>query len=198
MKKILCIFLGILLFSMVQISPAAAWNVMTHYEIMEQMYYSFPIPIQQKLNLGELEDGAAAPDLIFRDYSYHYYPSSFGKVDYWLNKGKYCYAKGDYKDASYCFGVASHYISDSVCAPHCAKSSLYYHNYYEISAIFLNPHVITLTSSGNLDSILTNDKREGKELYNKWMKNKDGNYMQKNLDQAVTDSYSAINNCLTD
>lgn len=182
---------------MLQISPAAAWGVITHYEIAEQTYYSFSIPVQQKLNLGEMEDGAVAPDLEFRDYRYHHYPSSLSKANYWLNKGKYYYSKTDYKDASYCFGVASHYISDSVCAPHCTKSSLYYHNYYELSAIFLNPHVFTSTSTGNLDSILAHDKIEGKKLYTKWMRNKKGNYMQKNLDQAATDSYSAIKSSLT-
>ena len=81
MKKFLCIVFMIMVFFMIQMSPASAWNVVTHYEIAEQTYYSLPVHVQQKLNLGEMEDGAAAPDLIFRDYRYHHYPSSLSKID---------------------------------------------------------------------------------------------------------------------
>ena len=194
MKKVLYYIFVILVLSLSQAPPAAAWNVKTHYDIAEQTYYSLPISVQHNLNLVAMKDGSADPDLKFFDFNYHHYPASRDKADYWLNKGRNSYTIGDYKQASYCFGVASHYISDSVCAPHCTGKSVYYHNIYELKAIFLNPHVNP--SIGNSDSMMASDKIEGKKLWNIWMKNHDNKHIQGNLDQAASASYSAINSFL--
>jgi hypothetical protein len=194
MKKLLYIIFVLWVFSLLQAPPAAAWNDKTHYDIAEQTYYSLPVSVQHNLNLATMEDGADDPDLKFFDFNYHHYPASRDKVDYWLDEGKYCYKMGEYKQASYCFGVASHYISDSDCAPHCAGSSVYYHTIYELRAIFLNSHVTP--SNGYSDSILASDNLEGKVLWNNWMKNQDNKQIQRNLDQAATASYSGINSCL--
>jgi hypothetical protein len=191
MKKALIMvvfFAGLLI---LQLSPVAAWSVPTHYDIVEKTYNNLPVDVQSKLNLDVMKDGADDPDLKFLDFQNHRYPANQVKVDYWLNRANSDYKNFNYYDASYSFGVASHYISDGACAPHCEKNaSHYYHSVYEIKAVLLSPQIKDL--SGDIDSIEKNDREEGKKSWNNWLNNENDFYIQNDLDRAGNACYNAI------
>lgn len=189
--------LGILLLlvSLIPVSPAEAWSITTHYDIVDAIYYSLPSDAQAKLNLAKMKDGSDDPDLKFRDFRIHSYPNTRIKAEYWLNKGEESYRMGDYDDASYCFGVASHYISDSFCSPHCvSEPSNTSHALYETESMLLIPQVTYL--NGNLNSMLYQGHLEGQKIWENWLTTKDESYMQYNLNQAASASYSAIMDCI--
>ncbi|MBM4240544.1 MAG: zinc dependent phospholipase C family protein [Euryarchaeota archaeon] len=190
MKKPVIIFLFLMMISLMQAAPAQAWSANTHHAIADEIYYSMPSDVQEKLSLEAMRDGSDDPDLKFMDFEFHHYPASSVKAHYWLDKGKNCYKEGNYREASYCFGVASHYISDGLCAPHCSKSSRIYHSIYEVRAIFLNPHITDL--SGDLDSVMFTGNKEAKSSWDSWMENSDDSYIQNDLNRAASASYIAI------
>lgn len=95
---------------------ALDWN--NHKSIVQTLYYSTPYEIQRNLDLQQLEIGAIAPDKDFHDNRLHHYPPSYNLTLHWLNKTKQHLNKNEYSEASYAFGVASHYISDSFISPH--------------------------------------------------------------------------------
>jgi hypothetical protein len=192
MKKTPLLLLIFVTALIVQLSPAAAWSIPTHYEIAEKTYYALPADVQSKLSLELMIKGAGDPDLKFLDYQYHKYPANQAKVDYWLNIGNIEYKSGNYDDASYSFGVASHYISDGCCPPHCMNNvSSYYHFIYELSALPLTPEINK--SSGDINLIMKNDHLEGKDSWQSWIKSKNNIYIQNDLNRAVSVSYTAIN-----
>ncbi len=120
LKKIyllICFTISSLVFA-----PAAdAWSWTTHSDIVDVVYNGLPPEVQKNLNLQTMKDASNEPDEVFKDYTLHNYPNSYGKAKSWLDKGKAAYDKGDYNEASYDYGVASHYISDSFSAPHCVS-----------------------------------------------------------------------------
>lgn len=95
-----------------------AWNFNGHQAIVETAYYHAGFSLQQRLNLTLLKEGSIAPDKNFHDVRLHHYPPSYYLAERWLKSAKNNYSLGDYNKASYAFGVASHYISDSFVAPH--------------------------------------------------------------------------------
>jgi hypothetical protein len=196
MKKALIIMLLFASILIVPLSPAAAWSVPTHYEIIEKTYYSLPADAQSKLSLDVMKDGADDPDLKFLDFQYHSYPSNQVKVDYWLNRGHEGYKNGNYHDASYSFGVASHYISDGACGPHCESNSSHYnHSIYEVRAVLLTPQITY--SNGDIDSIQKNDDIEGKDSWESWLNNENDFYIQNDLDRAGNACYITIMDCVS-
>lgn len=108
----------IILFYLLLMSNAMAWNFKGHQAIVEKSYYSADFELQKKLNLTLIKEGSIAPDRVFHDVRLHHYPPSNGLAEKWLNETIYYYKIKDYNKASYSFGVASHYISDSFVAPH--------------------------------------------------------------------------------
>jgi hypothetical protein len=177
-----------------QVQPASAWAAPNHYAIVEEVYNSLPAEKQEKLSLSEMKSGADDPDFKFFDFSYHHYPASQGKANYWLEKGGNYYQNGDYDQASYCFGVASHYLSDSVCPPHCGDDSGYKHTQYEIEAVLYQPH-ITL-KNGDVNSALIDDSQMGKKAWDQWVKTGDDKYIQEYLNKAAEVSYYGINSAI--
>jgi hypothetical protein len=219
MKKALKICILLLMVSLIPASPVEAWSVNTHYDIVDATYYSLPSDVQAKLNLSIMRDASDDPDIKFLDFSFHSYPKSEIKANYWLKRGEESYKLGNYDDASYCFGVASHYISDSYCAPHTeGNASEVYHSLYETEAMFLIPEVTYLNE--DLNSILLQGQLEGKENWDIWIKieyinesvnqyknesvnqsinesinhsiNKSMNYIHDNLNKAASASYTSI------
>ena len=196
MKKTLLMMLFFVSIIFVQLSPAAAWSVPTHYEIVEKTYYALPADVQSKLSLDVMKDGADDPDLKFMDFQYHSYPANQVKVDYWLNRGNEDYKNGNYHDASYSFGVASHYISDGACAPHCENNaSHYYHSIYELKAVLLTPQITH--SNGDIDAIQKVDDVDGKDSWESWLVNENDFYIQNDLDRAGNACYIAILGCVS-
>ncbi|MEK6907564.1 MAG: zinc dependent phospholipase C family protein [Nanoarchaeota archaeon] len=95
-----------------------AWNSKGHNAVVEYVYYKSDFRLQEKLNLTLLKEGSVAPDRVFHDVRLHHYPPSYDLAERWLKGAENNYTLGDYNKASYAFGVASHYISDSFVAPH--------------------------------------------------------------------------------
>lgn len=99
-------------------SNVEAWNSKGHQTVVEIIYYKSDFGTQSKLNLTLLKEGAVAPDLVFHDVVKHHYPPSYDLAQKWLKGAENNYTFGNYNKASYSFGVAAHYISDSFVAPH--------------------------------------------------------------------------------
>lgn len=204
MKKALILSFFVIMFSISQAPLTAAWNLNTHYEIVENNYNSMPIDVQQKLSLADMKDGADDPDIKFFDFENHSYPNSMVKARYWSDEGKSAYENGNYKYASYCFGVASHYISDSFCAPHTKSNTGIYHTIYELQGSLLTPQVTIFAGSvyssenhadltGDLSSMMQLGYISGEKNWDNWIKNREGSYVQSNLNQATSASYNIIN-----
>ena len=190
---ILAIFLVVVSTNM---SSVSAWDWISHEEIVESNYYSLSTDMQQNLNLDLMKKGSMAPDFVFFDFKYHSYPNSYVKAIYWLNKGQYYYKKGDFYYASYCYGIASHYITDSFSAPHAAGVGGVQHVIYEAKASFLKPEVGEVT--GSLNSTMYNGDLNGTKSWNLWIKNKNDSLIQNDLDHATGASYNAISRSLND
>ncbi|HNR25672.1 MAG TPA: zinc dependent phospholipase C family protein [Methanobacteriaceae archaeon] len=192
MRKILICLIFVVIFSLVQAPASVAWTSVTHDDFVEEVYYFLPADAQQKLNLELMKSASDDPDFKFFDYRFHHYPASCARADYWLDRGASAYEKGDYDQASYSFGVASHYITDSFCAPHCVDGATGYHSLYEIQATTLNPHITI--KSGNLDTLMADGHVKGQYSWNSWMTSRDSSYIQADLNRAASACYVAINN----
>ena len=170
------------------ISNVAAWNSYNHRALVDKAYYSLDFETQEKLNLTLMQYGATAPDLVFHDVVKHHYPPSYGLAVRWLDAAKSNYSNKNYNEASYSFGVASHYISDSFVAPHyISKEPGRLHSefenvknyrfktkcYYKI--IDLNQTLY----SGSLN----------KEDWTLWLLNKDPKIPQEEIEEALTALY---------
>jgi len=196
MKKIyislLCIFLVI---SLVLIPCGFAWKWQTHSKITDKIYYSMPIYIQKNLNLNAMKDGSNDPDEKFQDFINHSFPRSYFNALIWLNKGKSAYNNKNYYYASYCFGVASHYISDTFSAPHSANDTTYLHSTYENQANTIKP-TISRTNDKDLYNSLKQGDSQGKKDWSMWKNTKKTSIVRNNLNQATKISYSAIKSCV--
>lgn len=189
----LMVVLGFLLVFTVQIEPAAAWAEPNHYEIVYQVYYSLPDNVHENLSLFEMLEGSGDPDLRFLDYQNHHYPQSQVKADYWLNQGRTYYQSGDYRNASYCFGLASHYIADGLCPPHTGGGHTgYMHTKFELEAAMFTPHLNT-GENRSMDDLYTNST----DIWNSWIKTGETSLIQQSLDNAASESYIQIKSACT-
>jgi hypothetical protein len=142
-----------------------------------------------------MKEGSMDPDFKFFDFKYHVYPDSYGKAEEWLNKGQYYYEIGDYYYASYCYGVASHYITDSFSAPHCAGASGPNHTLYEAKASFITPEVVN--STDDLNAAMNKASSNGKSNWNQWLQSKNESDIQNDLNTATSTSYNAIQDSIS-
>lgn len=194
MKKYI-IFTLLAIITVLSASPAMAWSVTNHHDIAEETYYSLPSDVQKNLNLDEMIDGSDDPDTKFMDFKYHVYPYNVGKAKYWLNQGKTSYKKGNYDYSSYCYGVATHYISDGLAGPHFESGTSHiYHTLYEVRAMFLKAKITYY--SGNLDSIFQKNHLKTKESWESWISEGDDSNIQNDLNRAGSTSYSAVYNSI--
>ncbi len=113
MKRFSLIILCLLL-----IPNSLAWGWKTHQNLVENVYDSFPRELQSKLNITLIREGSIAPDKVFRDNVLHHYPPAYKLALKWFNVSKESFYNNNYDNASYAFGVMSHYITDSFVAPH--------------------------------------------------------------------------------
>jgi len=119
-------------FSLLQSEDVNAWDWDTHAAMVDAVFYSFDWKEKEQFNLTLMEDGSVAPDRDFRDNSRHHYPPAYGQALLWLERMRAAIERGDFENASYDFGVATHYISDSFSAPHYIKGeSWQLHSEYE-------------------------------------------------------------------
>jgi hypothetical protein len=173
------------------LQPGFAWKWDTHSNIVDKIYSSMPFAIKKNLVLSAMRDGSNDPDEKFHDTRAHSFPSSYSRANTWLDKGAYAYKARNYQLASYSFGVASHYISDSYSAPHCVSGeSNYQHSKYEGQGNSMFP---TLTySSTSLYSSMSSGKTLGSADWNSWMNTKSPSIVQKDLNRGASASFSAI------
>lgn len=166
------------------VQPVSAWGAPNHYEIAAGVYYSLPSDVQSKLNLSQMIDGADDPDYKFFDYKYHHYPLSQEKANYWLSKGRESYFAGNYNEASYCFGVATHYLSDGVCPPHSGGGhSGFNHLKFELEALLFKPHLSSEISNSSID--MAQYESVGETEWDEWLRTGDPIYIQQSLDRAL-------------
>src|SRR3989338_934470 len=140
MKKIIAILCLLLI---------SGWTWQTHENIVEQALSS--LNISDNINFTELKRGARAPDEIFKDFVNHHYPESYYKADKWISFSKGHFLYGEYNNASYGFGVASHYITDSFSAPHSVSyESQELHSQFENQAKYYTPKTACLKEDYDL------------------------------------------------
>ena len=126
--------LFLLLFCM-SLSSVSGWNWQTHTKLVEGVYYTLEGDVLQSLDTDALLNGSLAPDRDFHDNRLHHYPPSYNKTLYWLEETRKALREKRYTNASYSFGVANHYMSDSFAAPHnIEKESSKDHAAYEKQA----------------------------------------------------------------
>lgn len=128
-----------------------------------------------------MKRGATDPDRVFHDTRNHHFPDSFAKASIWLDLVKENIQNKDFNNASYTFGVASHYISDSFAAPHNVnKEDSRKHSSYEKTA---NTFLVTkCTNQSNLFDVLSGHPRES-DWYS-WVSTNDKEIVYNNFKQA--------------
>lgn len=166
-------------------SAVLKWAWPGHAAIIEAVYNALPEDTKKNLDLAKLKDASNDPDQVFKDTTNHHYPKTYEKATLWLAKAKESYTKKDYEDASYNFGVASHYISDTFSAPHCVSHEKGTdHHKFEIIADNLKPQVSTV--SGDLNTLMKSGFEQGQLDWQNWMKNKDNSEAQNEVNQAAS------------
>lgn len=179
------------MFLFLMISPVYSWEWTAHKKIVDEVYNNLPSDVQKNLrpHISTMKKGSTYPDTIPGDKINHGYPGSYPKTNNWLNKGNVAYDKGDYKEAAWCFGVASHYITDTYSAPHsgCINNK---EKYWKIGND-LTPKKHSFHYS-NLDNMLKYGKDKGKVSLNNWNNNENKEIVQKDLNRGTSAAYIAI------
>lgn len=179
MKKLFLILLLI-------IPTSSAWDWQTHQNIA--LTIATNLPRNLSLNYDLLKEGSIAPDKDFKDNVLHHYPPSYSKTLYWLNLTKYYYNKHNYNNASYAFGVATHYISDSFADPHyISKEPPKLHSEYEKLGYY---KIKTPCSDYNLDLNSTLYSASKNNQWNSWLKTKDPKIPEQKVEDASKLIYS--------
>lgn len=181
------IYIAILIF-FILINQSYAWNSKTHETIVEKLYYSAPYELESKLDLEKMKNGSTSPDLIFHDQRTHHYPDSYNKTIYWLNLTKNQIIKNDFENASYSFGVATHYISDSFVGPHYISgedAKLHTKFEYQIKNIQTGCN----NNSYDLNETLRQASIENKEDWYLWLETKNQKIPQEELEEAMQTIY---------
>jgi len=182
------------------ISPINAWDGATHRKIADEIYYNLPSDVQEHLKpyLSVMGEGSTYPDIMPSDQINHKinhrYPGSYIQTKIWLNRGRSAYENGNYKEAAWCFGIASHYISDNFVAYHCAwiedkeKFCQVGNQLTPKKQKFLGMDIMYI----DLQHMFKYGFERGKESAINWDKTENPDVVQQNLDQSFTASYIAI------
>lgn len=195
-NKILNLMVVFMISLLIMVPASDAWSWKTHSQVVDVVYYGLPSDVQRNLNLGIMENASNDPDEIFHDFTYHSYPKSYNKSIYWLNLGKTAYDNGNYENASYDYGVACHYISDTFSAPHgVSGESSSLHSKYEDHAKKLTP--VASSVNGDLNSLMENGKIEDSKSWDSWIQTNDDSIIQKNLDNGTSVCLQAVKTSVT-
>lgn len=174
---------------------ADAWSWKTHSDIVDVVYNGLPVDVQKNLDLNMMRDGSNDPDEKFHDFTDHSYPKSLEKAQSWLDQGKAAYDAGNYPQASYDYGVASHYISDSFSAPHAVSGeSSSDHSTYEDHAKRLTP--VATYVKGDLNTLMQDGKNQGSNSWSLWIESRDDSVIQNDLNRGASVTLSAIKNSI--
>lgn len=171
------------------------WIWPSHDSIIEVIYKKLAGEIKKNLNLDVMKDGSNDQDENFKDTALQY-PTSYKKAIRWLDDAKLNYDGGNYKRASYCLGIASHYIIDTFQALHCVfKESKSEHHEFEVASDDYIPTAEYI--SRDLDILMKNGVEQGKIDWENWKNTKDPSIPHKEVDMGVSVSYSAIMDILS-
>ena len=183
MKKLVFVLLSLILIS---------WNWNTHQGFIKDSFNELPDELKEKLSLPLMQDGAIIPDRDFQDFRNHSYPRSITAVNYWLNVSLDYYNKGEFDKASVGLGIASHYISDSLSAPHSVSNEDYDdHKLYEDQAKnSFNIKCKEITIEREIIELVEYKKNE----WNVWLDNKDASIPKKSSEEAANLVYDSILN----
>ncbi|WP_321421756.1 zinc dependent phospholipase C family protein [uncultured Methanobacterium sp.] len=167
-----------------------------HSHVIDAVYNALPPEMKNNLKIDIMEDSSDDPDQKFKDMVKHHYPPSYKEATKWLTEGQTSYKAKDYDRASYCFGVASHYITDTFMAPHCVEreSSKEHHN-FEKKMESLTPNAVEL--KGSLDSLMKVGVEQGQKDWQAWLKTRDETILQSEADKAASASYTFIKNAIS-
>lgn len=183
MKKLVLVLLSLLLIG---------WNWDTHQGFVESSFNGFPDELKEKLSLPLMQDGAIIPDRDFQDFKNHSYPRSINSINYWFNVSVKYYNNQEYDKASVSLGIASHYISDSLSAPHSVSNEDYKdHKLYEDQA--KNSFNVRCEDIVVEREIIELVKYKGNE-WNVWLNNKDSSISKKSSEEAANLVYNSILN----
>ncbi|MEK6932271.1 MAG: zinc dependent phospholipase C family protein [Nanoarchaeota archaeon] len=171
------------------IPNALAWNSYYHKSLAEKAYYSLDFETQEKLNLSMIQYGATTPDLVFHDVVKHHYPPSYYLAERWLESAKSNYSLGNYNEASYSFGIASHYITDSFVSPHyISKEPGSLHSQFENIDKKYKFKSKCSSFKYNLNQTLYHGSLNKKD-WTSWLLTKEQEIPKKELEQALTALY---------
>lgn len=155
---------------------------------------TFLLGEKEKIDIA-MKAGANDPDEKFKDFEKHHFSPAFYEAK-WLAEGKKAWDKKEYTYASYCFGVASHYITDSFCAPHYITGELNEdHKAYETQTLNYTPKITYIR--GNLYT-LTSMGPYTADKWQLWLKNRDPRIPRADLDIGTSVAYSMIKDAIED
>ncbi|MBS3095133.1 zinc dependent phospholipase C family protein [Candidatus Woesearchaeota archaeon] len=163
-----------------------AWKYEIHESSVEAAYYSMPVSLKEKLSLESMKLGSIAPDAKFKDFRNHKYPYSLNKSSYYLGLAKDSYLKGDFKNASYFFGVAAHYILDSFDAPHYVTKEP-----YSMHSKFESVSFDSETMCYDYGNVSLDYRNEGKKDWDEWLATRNSSIQKKELNKAMEAVYSS-------
>jgi len=167
-----------------------------HATVVDVVFDILPQEITANLDKEIMKESSDDPDQKFKDMVNHHYPPSYKKATKWLDEGKTSYDNKDYKHASYCFGVASHYISDTFMAPHCvSRESNKDHHNFEKAIDTITPKADYL--KGDLESLMIKGVEQGQKDWKIWKQTKDISIVQSEADEAASTFYSIMKNILS-
>jgi len=170
------IFLLILLLMFIN-----GWKWSTHQIMAETIAESMNLD----LNISLIKEGSIAPDKYFKDFRHHSYPGSANKSYYWLNKTIYYYGLKDINNASYSFGILTHYVSDTFAAPHTvSKEDYHLHALYEEQVSYYKPITRCILYNFNLAEELKKSQYN-KNHWHEWLKNNDKKIPQAEVEQSL-------------
>lgn len=171
------------------------WTWPGHANVIEVVYNKMPDEIKGNLDLNKMKDGSNDPDEKFKDTALHHYPKSYDKAKKWLDDGKTNYTSKNYEQASYCFGVASHYIADTFAAPHCvSKEPSNLHHKFEVENDDYTP--TAEYKSGDMDTLMRNGIAQGEKDWKDWLETKDTSIPHSEADMGASVAYSVIKDML--
>jgi len=164
------------------------WKGTVHVSAVDLIYYSMPPSLKEKINLSLMESASIVPDRVYKDFASHKYPYSYNKTRLLLVQARKSYKNSDFNNASYSFGLASHYMLDSFDAPHyVVNETSRLHNEFE--SVPLNAFVDCKDYNLTLSSM--NYKESGKKDWASWIETKNSNIQEKELEAAMQLLYSS-------
>ena len=151
---------------------ANAWNWQTHKTFADAFYYSVDENIREKIDLYALEEGSIVPDKDFKDFRRHSYPLAVGEAEKWIALTEQALVQQEYTNASFYFGIASHYIADVFSAPHGVSGEPQnLHSLYENQAEKRYEYAGCIKSPVDLENMMHQGFQEG-ATWGQWLKTK--------------------------